>query len=277
MFEVYFLWSLALVWIIFAVFSDMKTREIPNWLNFSLVIFALAFRFFYSLFVHESFSFFYQGLIGFGIFLLLGNLLYYSKLFAGGDAKLFMSLGAVLPIFLNFKDNVKVFVLFLIVYLISGAIYGIFMSIYFGIRNWEKLKKEFCLQLKENRKMIIFFLFMSFVLIFFSFFIWEIFYVGVFCLFMIYFYLYIKSVDESCMVKFLKVSDITEGDWLYEDLEIGKRLIKAKWDGLTNEEISFLFKHVEKVWIRWGIQFAPVFLISFLVVVLVLIYGLFGF
>ena len=40
-----FLILLGLVWIIFAVVQDLRKREIANWLNFSLVIFALVFRF----------------------------------------------------------------------------------------------------------------------------------------------------------------------------------------------------------------------------------------
>ena len=61
MFEVYFLWALAIIWIIFAVVEDLRTREIANWLNYSLVIFALGFRFFYSLFELGDMNFFYQG------------------------------------------------------------------------------------------------------------------------------------------------------------------------------------------------------------------------
>jgi len=79
MFEFIFLFLLALVFIIFAVVQDLKSREIANWLNWSLVIFALGFRFFWSLFQGE-WSFFYQGLIGFGIFFVFGNLFYYTHL-----------------------------------------------------------------------------------------------------------------------------------------------------------------------------------------------------
>ena len=50
MYEVIFLWALSLVFIILAVIQDLKTREIDNWISFSLVIFALGFRFLYSLF-----------------------------------------------------------------------------------------------------------------------------------------------------------------------------------------------------------------------------------
>ena len=63
MFEVIFLGILALVWIVFATIQDIKSREIANWLNFSLIIFALGFRFFYSLFELNDFNFLYQGLL----------------------------------------------------------------------------------------------------------------------------------------------------------------------------------------------------------------------
>ncbi|MBU2053223.1 MAG: prepilin peptidase [Nanoarchaeota archaeon] len=97
MYGVIFLIVLGFVWIIFASVQDLKNKEVANWLNFSLIIFALGFRFFYSLFYRGGFSFFYQGLIGLGIFFVLGNLLYYGRMFAGGDAKLMIAMGAVLP------------------------------------------------------------------------------------------------------------------------------------------------------------------------------------
>ena len=110
MFEVYLI-VLAVVWMIFAVIQDLKSKEIANWLNFSLLIFALGFRFFYSLF-NGSFSYLYQGLIGFGIFFIAGNLLYYGKMFAGGDTRLMYSLGAILPFSTVFATNLKIFAVF---------------------------------------------------------------------------------------------------------------------------------------------------------------------
>jgi Flp pilus assembly protein protease CpaA len=76
MIEVIFLLSLAFIWIVFAVIQDLKSKEIANWLNFSLIIFALGFRFFYPFFngnnTLQGFSFFYQGLLGLGIFFISG-------------------------------------------------------------------------------------------------------------------------------------------------------------------------------------------------------------
>jgi Flp pilus assembly protein protease CpaA len=42
--------SFAFIWIFFAMMQDLRYREVADWLNFSLVLFALGFRFFYSLF-----------------------------------------------------------------------------------------------------------------------------------------------------------------------------------------------------------------------------------
>ncbi len=128
MYEVIFLWVLALVYIVFAVIQDVRTREIANWLSFSLIIFTLGFRFFYSLFQGDSFVFFYQGLIGLGIFFALGNLLYYGKVFAGGDAKLMIALGTILPSFSVLSKNLQSFFDFLLIFLSVGFVYVIISS-----------------------------------------------------------------------------------------------------------------------------------------------------
>jgi Flp pilus assembly protein protease CpaA len=275
MFEIIFLFVLALIWIVFAVVEDLKTREIANWLNFSLIIFALGFRFFYSLFEIGNFQFFYQGLIGLGIFFVLSNLFYYGKMFAGGDSKLMMALGVILPISVNFLFNVKIFILFVFLFLIVGAIYGFINSLYFGIVNFLNLKKEFKVQLKNNKN--IFYLLLLFAIVFLvgGFFIKILFYFGLVMFFISYYYIYVKSVDEACMVRKIKTSKLTLGDWLYKDVKIGKKIVKATWDGLSEKDIKLLRRR-EYVVVRYGIQFAPVFLISFILLGLILKFNWFG-
>ena len=264
MYEVIFLFVLAFIWIAFAVVQDLKKREISNWLNFSLIIFALVFRFFYSVF-SENFNFFFQGLIGFGIFLVLGNIFYYGRVFAGGDAKLMIALGAVLPFSNIFLDNLKIFILFLILFLFFGAFYGLIWSVVLTCKNFRNFKKEFAKQLEKNK-----FILYSVILVGFSFIILSVFlnflsFFGLFLFLICFVYLYAKSVDEVCMVKKIKTSDLTEGDWLYKDLKLGRKIIKANWEGLSENEIKLIKKKYKIVLIRQGIPFAPVFLISFLV------------
>ena len=263
MFKVIFLFVLALIWIVFATIQDIRKREVANWLSFSLIVFALGFRFFYSLFSTGEFSFFYQGLIGFGIFLILGNLLYYGKMFAGGDAKLMIALGAVLPFSVIFRENLEIFLLFFVLFLLIGAAYSILASVYLSLKSFKRFKREFIKQFKKNKKLSILAIFVALVLLAFGFLDNLFFILGILIFVLPYLYMYVKSVDESCMVKRVKASKLIEGDWLYKDLKVGRKIIKAKWDGLSKAEIKLIQRKLNFVTIRNGIPFTPVFLISF--------------
>ena len=70
------------------------------------------------------------------------------------------------------------------------------------------------------------------------------------------------------MVKEIPSSKLTEGDWLYENVKIGKKMIKAKWDGVSKEEIEMIKKKYKQIKIKLGIPFSLVFLISFVVLFL---------
>lgn len=265
MYELIFLICLALIWITFAVIQDVRKREIANWLNFSLIIFAIGFRFFYSLF-SEDFSFFYQGAIGLGIFFALGNLFYYSRIFAGGDAKLLFALGAIIPFSNNFFINLEIFILFILVFFFSGAIYGMIVSSFLAARNFSKFKKEFSKQFKLRKT--IFYISCSTAVIFLilSFINYFLIYFAVLVFILPYFYIGAKSIEEVCMIKKISPKNLSEGDWLYHDVRIGNKIIKKNWEGLNKEEIKML-KNKKFILIKHGIPFGPVFLISFLVLI----------
>ena len=89
--------------------------------------------------------------------------------------------------------------------------------------------------------------------------------IGIFIFIIPYFYFYAKAVDEACMIQKVLVKNLTEGDWLYKNIKVGKNKINATWAGLTKKEIGLIKKHKEFVYIRQGIPFTPVFLFSFLV------------
>ncbi len=268
MYEVIFLWALALVYILFAVIQDVKTREIANWLSFSLIIFALGFRFFYSLFQGDNFLFFYNGLIGLGVFFALGNLLYYGKVFAGGDAKLMISLGVVLPYFPVLSKNFQIFFDFLLIFLSVGFIYILISSIILCVKNFKSFKREFLKQLNKNKKLIIGVLIFSVILLSLGFIEKTFFALGILIFFSSYLYLYSKAIDEACMIKKIRTKDLREGDWLYSNLKIGKKVIKAKWEGVSRREIREISKKYKEIKIRQGVAFSPVFLISFVIFVL---------
>ncbi|MDD5700256.1 MAG: prepilin peptidase [Candidatus Nanoarchaeia archaeon] len=268
MIEIIFLLALALIWIIFAMISDFKTTEIPNWLSFSLIIFALGFRFFYSLFSAGDFSFFYQGLIGFGIFLVIGNLMYYGKIFGGGDARLIYGLGAILPFSNNIFTNLEIFISFLMLYLSIGGVYGLLAGGYFALKNSGKFRKEFKILFRKNLKFSLIIMMLGILIMIPGLIFNKLFLLlGILIFLLPMLYIFAKSTEESCMKKNTAPKLLREGDLLYSDVKLGKKLIKAEWGGLSKEEIKLLQRRNKLVMIKHGIAFSIVFLISLLLLI----------
>jgi len=275
-----FLIILGLAGIIFAVVSDFKTSEIPDWLNISLVVFAIGARFFYSLFngldSGEGFSWFYQGLMGLGVFFILGNVLYFGRMFAGGDAKLMMAMGAVLPLTPDFMQNANIAISFFVLFIFAGAVYGILTTGVLAFSNRKRFAKGFKNLFKKHKNKV-------YGAGFFALFLMSIglseitfLYFGIVVFVLPYFYLTGKVVDEYLMVKKKKPSELQEGDWLYKEVKIGKnKKLSPRWDGLSKKEISEIKKKRKSVWIREGIPFSPSFLIAFIILIYMIKTGIF--
>lgn len=256
-----FLIALAFVWLIFASLQDLKKNEIANWLSFSLVIIALLYKGIYSI-VFSQPLFFLYGLLGFFVFFILSNLLYYARFFAGGDAKLLIGLGAVLPYSTSFYSNINISLVFLFLIFLVGAAYTLIFSFFL-------IRKGFFSKLKENYRKYrgifnIIFLFSLLLLVigvlYSSLLVFLAFLVFVFP----FLYMYTKSV-EGGMIKAVSSSELTEGDWLVSDIMVKGKTIKSSWEGLKKEDLILLRNYRKKIKIKHGIPFVPVFLISFLI------------
>ena len=260
-----FLIFLALIWLVVASISDLRKREVPNWLNFSLVAFALSFRAFYSI-LNEEPRFFIFGLFGFFLFFILAHLFYYSRIFAGGDAKLLMGLGAVLPLPTTIQENFFIISLFIFLFLLLGSFYGLIYSSVLALKNRKKFAEEFKKQIKLKRTLINFgllFFLISLILVFYLNEMILLFFPAIFLLFPLLL-IYGKAVEESCMVKKIWGREATVGDWLYEEIKIGRKKFKPSWEGLNEREVKILRKYKKKIKIKVGIPFVPVFLFAFL-------------
>ncbi len=270
MFEVVFLLGLGLIWILFAVVQDLKTREVANWLNFSLIIFTLGFRFFWSLFSND-WNFFVYGLVGFGIFFILANLLYYSRFFAGGDAKLLMALGPILPLGASFVANFKIFGFFIFLLLLSGAIYGLVYSLILMCKYFKKFRKNFVVKMKKYSLLTILFVVVCLVFMTLGFFNWLFLYIGIVLIVSYFLFFYAKALEETCMIRLISTKSLREGDWLVKNIKLKSNvLVKSSWDGLSKKEIKLLQKNVKNVEIKQGIPFVPAFLIAYILFILLL-------
>ncbi len=264
--EYYFLFGLALIWIVFAMVQDLKKREVANWLNFSLIAFALSYRAFYASLFHD-WGFFIFGLLGFAIFFVLAYAFYYGRVFAGGDAKLLMGIGAVLP-FRSYSGLLfnSLFFLFLLFFL--GAIYSLAFSIYLIGKNRKSFLSNFRINLSKNAALFALAIIASAILLFFTpkFTYWLL--VALLLMLLPLLYSYLKAIESACMIKLISPWKLTEGDWLEKDVKLRGQWIRKSVHGLSTEEIKLLKKYKKKVWIKDGIPFIPAFLLAFLAMAL---------
>jgi len=264
-FENLFLLVLALIWIIGAVLQDLKRREVDNLWNFSLIAFALAYRLAVSIF-SGNYWFILNGLIGLVIFFGLHNLFYYARLFAGGDAKLLMALGTILPLSYNWITNLKIFGYFVLLFLITGSIYALIYAVFLVFKNYKNFKKEFIKQWKNYQKMFLISLVFVIIWVNVIYFISQIRFIliGLIILLFPLLFVFSKSVEETCMVKSVSSNKVTIGDWLYRDILIGKKKIKSNWQGVSKSELKSIRKYKRNILIKYGIPFTPSFLFAFI-------------
>lgn len=267
-----FLISVAIFWMFVSSIQDFKHREVENWWNFSLIILVLAFRAFLSI-EKSNYMYFLWGLIGLAVGFILANIFYYARMFAGGDAKLLMALGVVLPLSLSWQINLTLLILFLTFFLLAGSLYGLVYSLFLTFANFNKFIKEFSKQFKKNKPLILILnLILAIVFILFLFFN---FYVGLSLVAILFFspylFLYAKAVEDSCMEYNVPISKLTIGDWTTRPIKAGKKIIKPNWEGLSEEELKSIKKYCNgSVLVKQGIPFVPTFLIAFILMILFL-------
>jgi len=265
--ENYFLIVLGLIWILCAVLQDLKRREVDNLWNFSLIAFALAYRLAFSAYT-GNYWFFINGLLGLAIFLFLGNLFYYARLFAGGDAKLVIALGTVLPMSYNWITNFKIFGLFILLFLVMGSIYSLIWAFVLVLENFKEFKKEIYKQIKKFGKL---FLVAIITAVIGSILIYYIsgspslaILFGIIIVLFPVLFIFAKAVEESGLKKWISPNKLTEGEWLYNDITVAGKRIKATWDGVSADELKLIKKKYKKdVLIKEGIPFTPSFLLAF--------------
>lgn len=262
----YLLIIIGIIWLVFASIFDIKKREIPDWLNYSLIIIGLGLRFMHSFF--DNYLVFLYGLIGVAIAFVFGSALYYARQWGGGDAKLLMGMGAMFGSNMGFVDLSLPFFLVLIINIfIVGAATGIIYGIVLAFLNRKKFLKEFkILDFKFAYATLVFIIF----LILFGFFFDNLLLMvllSAILLFMVSLFGFMKAVEKSSMHKMVNVSKLNEGDLLVNDIIHRKKLIVSyKIPGLTIEHIKKIrMLGIKNVLIKEGMPFSPNFLIGFLI------------
>ncbi len=260
--------------LLIASFTDLKTREIPDWISYGLIFFVLCTRLLQSLLTKE-YTYFTSSLLTFAVFFGFGSLLYYTRQWGGGDAKLLAGLGAAFatsPFYITASQIIPFPGILVLNILIIGAIYAIIFATYLALKH----KKSFIIEFKKlnkepkmrTTKSIILIIAIAFALISYFYFPENLKVVGgsfaLILLIMPYLLVFIKSVELACMYKTVTPEKLTEGDWVQEDVYKGKKLIyKTKPYGIDMKSIELLKKEkIKHVLIKEGIPFIPSFLLG---------------
>ena len=253
---------------------DIKTKEIPDWLNYSMIASGLGIRLIYSTTIND-YSFFLYGLLGAAILFVIGSIMYYTKQWGGGDAKLIAALGAI---FATVPNQRFFLVSLLINIIIIGAVYGMVFVIALALKNYKKFKLEYKNTAVKNKKQKKSYMFITISLIlvailFKSSAIRIIFIVlAVLVLSNFYLLLMIRSVEKIVLFKHIPTSRLTEGDWIAKNIYINKKLVYNKDSpGVNKKQLSIIKKSkIKEVLIKDGIPFVPSILIA---AVLTLVFG----
>jgi len=297
------LFLLGLVGLLIGSVTDLERREVPDYINYGLIAAAIGIRLINAILVNDWWQLLFS-IVGAFVCFGIACIFFYSGQWGGGDAKMLVALGALFATFqpltlfaqytvpaiffawlpegaIQFLLNYNLmFIIYLIVnILIAGAVYGVFWSLSLAIRHrkawWLAVKKS----LTETKMKV---LGLATIICFIGLCIlattmqqqllrFLLFGLAVIALLGFALQLAVSAVEKACMIRVMKVSDLTEGEWIEKNVRVkGKYICGPKDLGVTEKQIKLLKKYgVKSVVVKIGIPFIPAFLLGFILTVFV--------
>jgi Flp pilus assembly protein protease CpaA len=258
-----FFFGIAFVIVTYGSISDLKTREVPDILNYGLIVAGFGLRLICSVYAEDS-SIFIAGILGFGIAFLLSMIMFYTGQWGGGDAKMMMGLGVILGFHISMNDF---FVAFLMNSLWFGALYGLVWSFVLTLINSKKVMDEIkrhgmyygiALPLAVISMVVCIFTFTVGISKLGSFIIFSIAAAVLIVAFILILVGWIRVVEQVCFVATIPTEKLTEGDWIRDEIVTNKKVIikkgmviqKAHLDKLQSFESMLKQKiHIRRKWI----------------------------
>ena len=270
-------YALSFIALLIGSVTDIKTREVPDWLNYGMVISGITLNLLFSV-IYSNSSFIINSIIGLSIFFGVAYIMFYTGQWGGGDSKMLMGIGAMLGINISFSTQ-QFLAAFFINALLAGAVYGLLWSIFLVFKNKQRFIKELNKLLSKSNivklkklMLIVLILLLVFLLSI------ELYYIKILILSLaflmlatFYLWVFVKAIEKSCMHKLVEPAKLTEGDWIVKDVYVGKQYICGPKDlGISKKQIRRLtefYKNgkIKKILIKEGIPFVPSFLIAFIV------------
>lgn len=258
--------SVTLLALLIASYTDFRTREVPDWLSYGLIFAALGIRGVFS--VEFGWSLLLSGIVGLLICLALSTLFYYTRQWGGGDSKMLMAMGAVIGVHFPFSAESVKLLLFFLGLLFVGAVYGLLWMSVIALKRWEEFLPVFREHLHEYAGWHIFTAVLSLGLLIFSYvygWLWA--FVPI-PLGLFYVFSFVAVIEDKFFVFRRPVRSLTEGDWLAQDVRQKGRLILGARTLERKDLRTLAARHVGNVSVREGVPFIPIFLLTYLAMVL---------
>ena len=240
-----------------ASYFDARTREVPDFISYLLIIGGLLLNLFLSISTGSASSLEFLPL---SVTVLFGfsYLMYVSGQWAGGDVKLMLGL-AMLFTAIDLSNPFSFANLFFNI-LIFGGLYGLVGTIIFGIIKFKELRKSLYFYdigiLIGGVAIILLILYLLPV---------PVNYLAASAIALLVLMRYIYVVAENLMFVNVSINKLTEGDWLAHDVvdDNGKTIVTKRNTGLVQEDIDKLRKStVKSVLVKMGMPFVPGILIG---------------
>jgi|TARA_B100001971_G_C18171997_1_gene527699 prepilin peptidase CpaA len=276
--------GLVLIGLVVGSVTDLKTREVPDWLSYGMMGTGVGLSLLFSV-LYWDYSFVAHSLFGLLVMFLFGLLMFYSGQWGGGDSKILMGVGALVGLSWNlvpFPFPFPFLLAFFVNMLLMGAVYGIGWSVYLVVRHYSAFKASFrhIMGLKAVGQVKLMLLVTGFVVLASYFFVdrwlWFVVLGGYIVVVLIsYLRVAVKALEKSSMIRSVRPDQLTEGDWIVKDVSYrGKYICGPKDLGIEKKAIKklvALYKagKIKEIVIKEGIPFVPSFLLAFILTLFV--------
>lgn len=237
---------ICLIALIIGSITDLKTREVPDYLNFALIAIGFGMAILAAI-LNKDITYLSTSAIGFALCFIFSIIMYYTGQWGGGDAKMLMGIGSVIGVSYTSLHSLEMpfLLLFLIMTFFIGGIYGIVWLSIVMIKNFDSFKRTYKTTYNQSSKYLRYVLYFSVpILIIGALTIEELFLKATFTVLSImlillfYLFIAIKVLEEIAFIKEIPLSKLTEGDWIAEPIVLkGDGVIGNKDSSVTKEQV----------------------------------------
>ncbi len=263
--------SIAILSLLIASYTDIKTREVPDWLSYALIMAGIGIRGIYSF--EEGWFVLLNGILGFSVMFLIACLLYYSRQWGGGDSKLLMGMGALIGITYPFDPSSLTLLWFFLSLLFIGAFLGLLWMVAIAVKAGRPFWASFIGEIRKKGLMYLLLTLLTIVLILATVYVVPLWPLIFFPLGITSLFIFVSLVEKKLFTKAVDPSLLTPGDWLAKEIVVKGRMVVRK-KTLDEDDLSTLRKlaaekKINRVFIKEGIPFVPSFLCAYIVVLLI--------